>query len=459
MKSFIENALKGLDADYAEIRLEDITNLNIMVASKDVEKSQETSDKGGSVRVLDNGGWGFVCFNDFDRLKESVKEACELARIAGKGKSRLAENAPVVDTIKMNPVNDPRNVSTDEKISIAQQFSKKLKGYDEKIISSRGLYFETFKKVYLATNHGTFIDREDLDMRWGMQAIGKQGDVVQSVFKGFGSKTDFNLWMQMEPQLEQIGKETVELLAAEPATSGIKTVILDQRMAGIFIHEAFGHLSEADYIAENEKLKKDMALGSRFGSDVLNVMDGGGGELAGHRGSLLYDDEGVPQTATYLIRDGILAGRLHSRHTAELMNEKPTGNARTINYRFAPICRMTNTCINQGNTEFEDLLDGIEDGLYVVGSSSGNTSNEMFTFSAEKGFEIKNGKQGKMVRDFVLTGNVFTTLRNIDKVGNDLYWSEGGNCGRTVGQRLQYPLPVTFGSPHIRIQNLLVGGK
>jgi len=120
---------------------------------------------------------------------------------------------------------------------------------------------------------------------------------------------------------------------------------------------------------------------------------------------------------------------------------------------------MTNTFIDKGEATFEDMLSGIEHGIYACGSGSGNTSMDMFTFSAEKGFIIRNGKIENMLRDVVLTGNVFETLANIDMIGSDLTFSRGGSCGRSYGQRLQYPLPVSMGSPHIRILNVLVGGR
>ena len=234
-------------------------------------------------------------------------------------------------------------------------------------------------------------------------------------------------------------------------------MILDPRLSGVFIHEAFGHLSEADNVTDNPKLLSQMTIGTRFGSEHFSVLDGG--ILANERGSFNYDDEGVPSTMTYLIREGKLAGRLHTRDTAASMGEQPTGNARTINYRFAPICRMSNTFIAPGPHKFEKMLEGISNGLYVVGGGSGNTSKGLFTFSAERARVVKNGKLGGWIRDLTLSGNVFETLKNIDMVGDDMKRSRSGGCGKSVGARMQYPLSVSMGSPHIRIQNVLIGGR
>jgi TldD protein len=172
------------------------------------------------------------------------------------------------------------------------------------------------------------------------------------------------------------------------------------------------------------------------------------------RGSFKYDDEGTPATKTYLIKDGKLTGRLHSRETAAKMGEAATGNARAVSYRYPPIVRMTNTYIEPGTTTFEEMIADIKEGIYARNWYGGTTSMEMFTFSAGEAYMIRNGKIAELIRPVVLTGNVFETLKNIDAIGNDLDMNEGGGCGKGG----QSPLPVSNGSPHIRIRHCLVGG-
>ncbi|MCK4387999.1 MAG: TldD/PmbA family protein, partial [Dehalococcoidia bacterium] len=173
------------------------------------------------------------------------------------------------------------------------------------------------------------------------------------------------------------------------------------------------------------------------------------------RGSYKYDDEGTPGARTYLIHEGILVGRLHSRETAAKMGERPTGNARAISYLFPPIVRMTNTFIESGNSSFEEILSDVEEGVYVKDWYGGQTSLEMFTFSAGEAYMIHNGKLAGLLRPVVLSGNVFVTLNNIDAIGSDLSMNQGGGCGKGG----QSPLPVSNGSPHIRIRHCLIGGR
>ncbi|PJB49883.1 MAG: TldD/PmbA family protein, partial [Chloroflexi bacterium CG_4_9_14_3_um_filter_45_9] len=158
---------------------------------------------------------------------------------------------------------------------------------------------------------------------------------------------------------------------------------------------------------------------------------------------------------TYLIREGILVGRLHSRETAARMGEKPTGNARALSYLFSPIVRMSNTYIEPGDASLEEMLSEIKEGVYVKDWYGGTTSLEMFTFSAGEAYIIRQGRLAELLRSPVLSGNVFITLENIDAIGNDLEMNQGGGCGKAG----QSPLPVSNGSPHIRIRHCVVGGR
>ncbi len=276
---------------------------------------------------------------------------------------------------------------------------------------------------------------------------------MQQVGLSIGSKGDFAVVENLQDEARNIARRAVALLSAPHVKGGTYTVVLDPILAGVFVHEAFGHLSEADHVYENPQLREIMVLGRKFGGKHLNIIDGAA--VPGLRGSYKYDDEGTSATKTYLIQEGILNSRLHSRETAARMGEKPTGNARAINYQFPPIVRMTNTFIEPGKTSFEDMISDIKEGIYAREWYGGTTSLEMFTFSAGEAYMIRNGKIAEMIKPIVLTGNVFTTLDNIDAVGNDLDMNQGGGCGKAG----QSPLPVSNGSPHIRIKNCLIGGK
>ncbi len=147
---------------------------------------------------------------------------------------------------------------------------------------------------------------------------------------------------------------------------------------------------------------------------------------------------------------------MHSRETAAKMGEAPRGNARAINYRFAPIVRMTNTAIDNGTTSFEEMIADIKLGIYACDAYGGQTALENFSFSSGYAYMIRDGKIAEMVKDVILAGNLFSTMLNIDAIGNDFKWlNTSGGCGKGS----QFPLPVGMGAPHIRIQNVTIAGK
>ncbi|EQD57989.1 modulator of DNA gyrase peptidase U62, partial [mine drainage metagenome] len=162
------------------------------------------------------------------------------------------------------------------------------------------------------------------------------------------------------------------MLSAEALTPGEYTVVCDPELTGVFTHEAFGHLSEADGQIHDPGLLHELRIGRRFGPQELHIYDTGRDE--GTRGYLVVDDEGTPAADVDLIRDGILVGRLHSRRTAGVLGEHATGNGRSINYRHPPIVRMRNTVMAPGSTAREDLFRGIKSGIYAKGSSGGQTN-------------------------------------------------------------------------------------
>ena len=469
----IADALKGHTARYVEVRVEESEGTHIRYRGKDPEEVGRTSGVGGCIRALANG-WGFVSFNDLEGLREKVAIATRNAQLVGDKGIRLAEVAPVVDeapafssasadeTIMVDRSHTGRNqgavarknpmdISLGDKKSLLDEYAEIMWGVPQ-ITSTTIAYGDGRRKRALATSEGTYIQQEKIDVSLRLNATARDGGEVQQSGVSLGSNADFSIIERLHEDARDIAQRAVDLLKAPRAWGGEYTVVLDPILAGVFIHEAFGHLSESDHIYENSRLQELMVIGKRFGGPHLNVVDGAA--VPGLRGSYKYDDEGVPSTKAFLLREGVLAGRLHSRETAAVLGETPTGNARAISYHFPPIVRMTNTYIEPGAHTFQELISDIKDGLYLCNWYGGMTSMEQFTFSAGEAYAIRNGKVEELMRPVLLSGNLFTTLENLDAVANDLDMNQGGGCGKGG----QSPLPVSNGSPHIRIRKCLVGG-
>ncbi len=456
MRDQIQEALKHSGADYTEIRIEERETTRVSFRGKELENAGGNLDKGGIVRCLVRGhGWGIATFNNLDDLRSRVDQAYECARVAqSETPIELAETEPVEDTIRVTMRRDFRDVSMDEKKGLAEKYNQILLSSNDKVVDTVAAYADNFTRMIFASSEGTFIEEERPSVAIVCAAITRDGDNVQQAFETHAGPFGFEFVMDQDELARKAARHAVALLDAKPVEGGQYTVVADQALAGVFIHEAFGHMSEADFVYENPKAREMMVLGRRFGSDMLNVIDDG--SIPDLRGSHKYDDEGTPSRRNTLIKDGILVGRLHSRETAAKMGEKPLGNARAINYRFQPIVRMTNTAIENGTTSFEDMIADIKLGIYACDAYGGQTALENFSFSSGYAYMIRDGKIAEMVKDVILAGNLFTTMMNIDAIGNDFKWLMfSGGCGKGN----QFPLPVGMGAPHIRIQNVVIGGK
>ena len=440
------------DAEYIEAHLEESEASHLTYRGKELESVDKTGAIGGNVRALFKGGWGFVSFNSLDDLEAKVKQAVEQARYVSDGEAKIKSFPPVVEKAGVKVKQNPVNIPLADKKSILDEYNQTIWAVPKLQTSVLG-YADGYRKDIYINSTGSYIEQERADVTLRAAAIAADGGEVQQAGISQGSLGDFNAIKGLHNQIREMSRNAVKMLSAPQAKGGEYTVVLDPILAGVFVHEAFGHLSEADHVYENPQLREIMTLGKTFGGAHLNIVDGAA--VPGLRGSYQYDDEGIPAGKTYLIKEGILTGRLHSRETAAKMNEKLSGNARAISYRFPPIVRMTNTYIEPGKVSFKDMISDIKEGIYVKNWYGGTTSMEMFTFSAGEAYMIRNGQIAEMLRPVVLTGNVFSTLKNIDAIGNDLDMNQGGGCGKGG----QSPLPVSNGSPHIRIQHCLIGGK
>ena len=448
----LAESLAGYKADYLEVHLEESQTSHLAYRGRELESIDRATAVGGNVRALVKGGWGFISFNNLDDLPGKMETAISQAKWAGKENSSLAEVAAITDTVTTEKGKNPLVIPLAAKKQLLDEYNDAIwsvPGIQTSVIG----YSDNQKKVIFLNSLGSYIEQEKTDVTLRLTAIAAQGNEIQQAGLSLGSNGDFNQLKHLHQPVKEMAQRAVALLSAPQAKGGEYTVILDPVLAGVFVHEAFGHLSEADFVYQNDHLRQIMTFGKEFGHPELNIVDSAA--VPGLRGSYKYDDEGVPATGTCLIREGKLVGRLHSRETAARMNEEPTGNARAINYRYPPIVRMTNTYIEPGAVSFDDMISGIKEGVYAKNWYGGTTSMEMFTFSAGEAYMIRNGRIAELLRPVVLTGNVFTTLKNIDAIGSDLEMNQGGGCGKGA----QSPLPVSNGSPHIRIRHCLIGGS
>jgi len=440
--------------DFLAIRLEEAEGTDILLRGSKVETLSEGISIGGQVRACHKGGWGFASFNRLSSLKDRIEEAIAAAQLVGDEETLLAPIDPIQDARQIPLTGtDPRQIPLAQKKALCSRYAEILRSVDDRITTTSVRYGDSAQRIILATSEGTFIEQSWVDLEMRFAATARNGETVQTGRETTGSRKAYEDLENLDVQIRGAAQRAVDALVLPPVKGNTYTVVIDPILSGLFVHEAFGHLSEADMAYENPDLLEVMTLGRRFGSEELQIFDGAAPE--GHRGSYYYDDEGVPASTTQLIKDGTLVGRLHSRETAGKLAESPTGNARCLSYHYPPIVRMTNTWIERGKTPVADLFTGIKEGVYARNWLGGMTNGEMFTFAAGEAWMIRDGEIAEPVRDVNLSGNVFTTLADIEAIGDDFFWDESGGCGKGG----QGGLPVGCGGPSLRIRDVVVGGE
>ena len=440
------------NCDYLEIRIEKKETFLISFLGPHLDNISSSTNLGGSIRAFYKGGWGFVSFNDLNSLDEKITLAIKQSKLVGSLNFNFPKREPNEAFVKVDIKNDPRKISHKEKKQLFEHYNSILLQKSKKIQSTQVSYKDEFKTTYFANSFGTYVEQERVDVNGRFNVIAANGSNVKQAFESVSSRDSFDVVLNLDRKILETAERALRQLDAKPAKAGEYTVVLDPRLTGVFIHEAFGHLSEGDNVYENEKMREILVLGKQISTSELSVLDSA--LVPDLPGSYVYDDEGIKAKENIIIKDGILTGRLHSRETAAKMSEETTGNGRALHHGFSPIPRMTNTYIAGGKTSFNEMLSDIKEGIYAIRMLGGQTNGELFTFSSGEAFMIRNGEIAEPVSDVTLSGNVFGTLKDIEAVGNDLTFSTGscGKCG-------QNGLPVGVGGPHIRIKNVLVGGR
>ncbi|MBN2378659.1 TldD/PmbA family protein [candidate division WOR-3 bacterium] len=453
----LEKAVGASKADYTDIRYEENRTVAIQYRNTELLQFSTPTSKGGHIRSYSSGGKAIHSFSRLEDLEKGVEECASHAALAGKhrkNKLSLAPTEPLRGEFKVTPEKDPRDWPLEEKHKLLLHYRDILMEVP-KIVVLDGAYTDWYSRRWFVTNEGSAIEYDLVisNIRFGFTA--KEGNVVQSTGFSVGGSDDYSKLLGREEDFLARAKIAVELTQADPVPAGNYPVILDPSEAGVFIHEAFGHLSEADGLRDNPAFRAMLQIGEKIGSDILNVTDDG--TIYGVPGWHIVDDEGVKTRRTELIKNGILTGRMHSRETAADFAEPLSGNMRAVGPQHTQIVRMSNIFIEEGDASFEEMINSIDHGYYIVGAKGGQTSGDQFTFGAQYGYEIRGGKLGRLVRDINMSGQLFETMKRITMVGNDLTFEERGGCGK--GSPMQLNTKSGKGSPHIKIDKVTLGGK
>ncbi len=452
MKGLLE--VEGLN--YGDVRYEKNDFVTISYENQELKKLSSNQREGGHVRIYQQGCKGVSSFTDFNEAKKDIIELSSANQKASKFKEhkiKLKDTEVYKDKVLVEPDHDPRKVSLREKKELLESYNN-LALKQDKVIKTEFSYQEIYSRKKFVNLAGTELEYDLLGCYIGGRVYAKKDDVIQSKRIAFGAYPEFSNLLDREEDLLKEIEILQQLVEARPISAGSYPVILNPDLSSVFIHEAFGHLSEADGIENNPEFREKLELGSKIGPDILTVIDDPG--LKGKPGYYQYDDEGQRARKTELIKDGYLNGRLHSRETAAKFGEELSGNMKAVDCHFTPIIRMSNIFIAPGEAKPEKLFATVDDGYYLVNSRGGQTTGDQFTFGAEYGYKIEKGEKKEMVRDINISGELFATLKRIDLIADDLEFSEIGGCGK--GSPMQLNRFSGKGAPHVKISQVNIGG-
>ncbi|RLE66089.1 MAG: TldD/PmbA family protein [Thermoprotei archaeon] len=451
----VEKGLK-FGAEYVDIRVENLAGTNMYMHKGVMEASTYARRQGAGIRCLVDGSWGFAAVDTVkeDALLEAVKASLKMARSSAPARRRrvkLAETKVYRDKVEAVAKIKPSDVDPQDKVKLVAEADENIRSYGDIIRDNRVIYSDTlFKKIFVSSE-GAEVIIEGFRTYLRVAAVAGEAGTLSPAYEAVGGVKGFELF-EGERHIElakTVAERAIRLLKASLPKGGLSTVVLDNKLLGLIVHEAFGHTAEADLVISGDMLTGKM--GESIASELVTIVDDPGPAYA--NGWTPYDDEGVKARKVVIVEKGVLREFMQSRETAAILGMEPTGNARAQDYRFAPIVRMRNTYMLPGDWNPEEIIAETKEGYYLKGTLGGQAdANGEFMFGVQEAWRIENGELKEPYRGVTVSGNAINVLKSVDAVGKDLKIGFPGTCGK--GQMA----PVDGGGPHIRCK-IIVGGR
>jgi TldD protein len=434
---------------YFDIRRIRAASTHVDIDNGVVESAGTSFSDSSVIRVLGPRGWGVVSLDHFDpassKDRDTVLErGLTLARIT----EREVNLAPAPSGLLPVPAlsEDPRTVSLEEKTGLLAAIAAAARV--EGVASTRAQYTERVEQVSFLDSSGHEAGYEVVRSGFSVLAVASRNGVVQMGRESLHTLTGLNLRHQ-EALGREAGERAVALLSAPVPKGGRMRAVLDPELAGVFAHEAVGHASEGDLVLEGSSVLQGK-VGEKIGAEALTIVDD---PTLPEFGFEPVDAEGVLPSRTEIISRGRVAAYLHNRETMAALGNGVPGHARAME-GDAPIVRMSNTFIENGDATKDEILEECGEGILLIGSRGGQVDpgRGVFQFNAEYGYRVEKGSATSLVRDVSLSGEILATLHDIILLAKDRAMHQG-YCGKG-GQSV----PVSDGSPHVLLDRAVVGG-
>jgi len=466
-------AATAAGAEYADARV--VLKREQLVASKNgrVDRMADAESEGIGVRVLVNGAWGFACDR---RLTDAGAEnaatrACTFARAAAGRHSRaLAPVEPRQGRHESSLARDPFAVPLADKVELCLRADAALQGED--VVVRQVMVRARREHKLLLSSEGTEVEQILTECGAGMDCAASRDGVFQlrsypSAHIGSSCQSGWEYvdGLRLVEEAPRVAEQAAALVRADPCPSGVTDVVLDADQVALQVHESVGHPTELDRVYGTEasyagtSFVKPHDLGSlKYGSEHMNIT--ADPTTSGGLGSFAFDDEGVPAAPTPVVEEGRLTGFLTSRETAARIGAGSGGSMRADGWNRMPLVRMTNLHIEPGAGTVEDLIGGVDEGVYMETNRSWSIDDKRlnFQFGTQIAWEINHGKLGRMLRDATYTGITPEFWGSLDAVAGRESWQLYGltNCGK--GQPGQ-SAHVSHGAAPARFRQVQVGVK
>jgi len=407
--------------------------------------------EGFVVRTFKGGRWYEYGLQQVAELKAVVEK---LQRLPTQTKKQVAlqefESWSLNEEI--TGAKPPSEIPIEEKASKVREIFDEIQKADKRVINPIVSYYDTILERIFINNEGCVLRQKIPRTRVFIQPIVKEGSRVEFDYFSESGEVGFEIMDEItSEEIEQLVKNSTDLLASEKTPSGTLPIILDPDMAGLIAHESFGHGLEADQILRERSYLRQY-LNKPVASELCMICDSP--VEANNIGSYFFDDEGIRAKKTVLVEGGILKNLLHDRYTASVMNLTPGGNGRRESYAHKLHVRMTNTFFEEGDWDLDEMMEGIQYGIMAVRGYFGMEDPLAggMQVTSKKGYLIENGERTKLLDAITLSGYVLDVLKSIDAVGKGPVKYHGGTCGKGHEDYV----PVTTGGPYIRAQKAVV---
>jgi TldD protein len=466
-------AATAAGAEYADARV--VFKREQLVATKNgrVDRMTDAESEGIGVRVLVNGAWGFACDRRLteEGARNAATRACTFARAAGGRHMRSLAPVEAHQGRHESAVErDPFAISLADKVDLCLRTDAALEHED--VVVRQVMVRARREHKLLLSSEGTEVEQTLTECGAGMDCAASRDGVFQlrsypSAHIGSSQQSGWEYvdGLRLVDEAPRVAEQAAALVRADPCPSGITDVVLDADQVALQVHESVGHPTELDRVYGTEasyagtSFLRPHDLGSlRYGSKHMNIT--ADPTTVGGLGSFAFDDEGVPATRTPVVEEGCLTGFLTSRETAARIGAGDGGSMRADGWNRMPLVRMTNLHIEPGEGTLDDLIGGVDDGVYMETNRSWSIDDKRlnFQFGTQIAWEIKDGKRGRMLRDATYTGITPEFWGSLDAVAGRDAWQLYGltNCGK--GQPGQ-SAHVSHGAAPARFRRVQVGVK